>query len=89
MREFSTLSIDLTACENFDNANECRVLNNALKHNPVVSERLMSFNYFSALGGTDLMSVPLEMQRYMNGISDLLGSLIEKGNALLEDAADH
>lgn len=89
IRDFSTLSIDLTSCENFNNANECRVLNNAVKHDPIVSGRLLSFSYFSGFNGDELMSVPLEMQRYLNGVSDFLGSLIEKGNILLENPAEH
>ena len=83
MRKFTIVGIDLTSCENFANANECRVLNNSIKHDPLVSNRLMSFNYFSTYAGQNLISVPLEMQRYLNGVSDFLGSLIGKCNDLL------
>ena len=46
------------------------------KHDTLVSNRLMSLNYFSTYAGQNLISVPLEMQRYLNGVSDFLGSLM-------------
>jgi hypothetical protein len=83
-REFNNLRVDLTTCENFQNADECRVLNNSIKHDPTVSSKLLRFPYFIPFSGMKIEVVPLEMQRYLNGVSDFLGSLIEKGNAELK-----
>lgn len=83
-REFANLGIDLKSCENFDNANECRVLNNAIKHDPTVRSKLLMFSYFLPFSGQKLDRVSLEMQRYLNGVSDFLGSLIEKVNLVLD-----
>jgi hypothetical protein len=83
-REFNNLRIDLTTCENFQNANECRVLNNSIKHDPTVNSKLLRFSYFTPYSGKELESIPLEMQRYLNGVSDFLGSLIEKVSAELK-----
>lgn len=80
---FTTIGIDLLACENFQNADECRILNNAIKHDPAVGNRLMSFSYFVNYQGKKLEDVPLEMQRYLNGVSDFLGSLIERADQQL------
>lgn len=88
-REFRNYGIDLTTCENFLNANECRVLNNSIKHSPVVNTKLIRFPYFSSLLGKKLEDVPLEMQRYLNGVSDYLGSLIEKSNERLRVFRSH
>jgi hypothetical protein len=82
-REYNNLGIDLTTCENYQNADECRVLNNSIKHSPAVSSRLLQFAYFTKYSGQDIEKVPLEMQRYLNGVSDFLGSLIEKVNKSL------
>lgn len=82
--EYSTLGIDLTQCENFANADECRVLNNTIKHASIVNPRLQQFPFFQAHAGKNLDKVPLEMQRYMNGVSDFLGNLISKANDLVE-----
>jgi hypothetical protein len=80
VREYLNAGIDLSTCENYDNANECRVLNNAIKHDPIVTNRLTSFPYFVSFVNSELEKVPLEMQRYVNGVSDFLGSLIENAN---------
>ncbi len=84
VREYNTLGVDLSQCENFSNANECRVLNNAIKHSGIVNDRLATFAYFTPSKGQSLDIVPLEMQRYLNGVSDFLGSLIETTNHKLE-----
>lgn len=83
-REFNNQGINLITCENYLNADECRVLNNSLKHENVVNSKLEQFNYFKDFSGQDLEEVPLEMQRYLNGVSDFLGSLIEKANEALK-----
>jgi hypothetical protein len=58
-------------------------LNNAIKHDPTIGGRLLAFPYFQSFAGQQLEEVPLELQRYVNGVSDFLGSLIERGNALV------
>ena len=85
LREYNNLGIDLTSCINYENANECRVLNNTIKHANKVNSRLASFSYFNSYTGQDLERVPLEMQRYLNGVSDFLGSLIEIGDKKLDE----
>lgn len=84
---FLTLGIDLTRCENFANANECRAVNNAVKHDPVVGPQLVTFSYFKPHAGANLINISLEMQRYFNGVSDFLGSLIETGNSIAKGSA--
>ncbi len=83
-REYLNAGIDISSCENYVNANECRVLNNAIKHEPKVANRLTAFAYFAPYANQELEKVPLEMQRYVNGVSDFLGSLIETANTNLE-----
>lgn len=80
---YMLLGIDLHKCENYGNADECRVVNNTIKHDSVVSSRLAAYPYFSAYRGKKLEKVPLEMQRYLNGVSDFLGSLLENSNSIL------
>lgn len=63
-------------------ANECRVLNNHVKHSPVISSKLAAFPPFSGHLGEPLERVEIDPQRYLNGISNFLGSLIETGNAI-------
>jgi len=83
--EFQKLGIDIEKCENYLNANECRILNNAIKHTGTVNSALEKFEYFKPHTGQNLEKVPLEMQRYLNGVSNFLGSLIENGNKKIEE----
>lgn len=80
--KFSTLGINLTTCENYTDANECRAVNNAIKHNPIVDSNLDKFGFFCGHSGKELELIDLHMQRYLNGVSNFLGSLISKANAL-------
>lgn len=82
---FNKIGVSLKDCENFNNANECRLVNNAIKHDPTVGPKLSSSSYFAPYTGKDLECVPLELQRYLNGVSDFLGSLIENCNNQLNN----
>lgn len=75
---YKTVGIDISKCDNFVDADECRVVNNAIKHNPTVGDRLEVFSHFQPYKGKKLMEVPLDMQRYLNGVSNFLGNLMEK-----------
>ena len=86
INKFNEKGIDLSTCDNFENANECRALNNAIKHDPKVSNRLVEFDYFKNHLNKELKEVELEMQRYLNGVSDFLGSLIDKGSEIIKNA---
>lgn len=86
IREFNTLNLDITTCDNFPNADECRVLNNAMKHDINVEKKLLRFDFFKPYADKTLDEVPFEMQRYFNGVSDFLGSLIEKSTAIIKTA---
>ncbi|RDZ28200.1 hypothetical protein DX914_03380 [Lysobacter silvisoli] len=81
---YEQLGIDLAALENYANADECRLVNNAIKHDPVVGSRLQALAFFFPHLGKDLEALQLDVQRYVNGVSDFLGSLIEKANESLD-----
>jgi len=81
LKEFRTHNIDLRSFADFADADECRTLNNAIKHEPSVNAKLLNYKYFVPFKGKDLESVPLEMQRYLNGVSNFLGTLIKEVNS--------
>jgi len=83
-REFNVLNLDILTCDNFQNADECRMLNNAMKHDVNVEKKLLRCDFFQPYLNQRLDQIPVEMQRYFNGVSDFLGSLIEKSNAIIE-----
>jgi hypothetical protein len=85
IQEYANIGVELSNCDGFRDADECRVVNNAIKHDPTVGKRLEVFPYFTSYRGSKLMEVPLDMQRYLNGVNDFLGSLMEK----IEEQYDH
>lgn len=82
--KFAEKSISLTDLDGHDDANECRVLNNTIKHGGVVNSRLAQFEPFSDLEGKALKKLDLEVQRYYNGIYRFLGNLIQKSNKVID-----
>jgi len=77
-------SILLEQLDGYADANECRVLNNAIKHAGFVTTRLSQFPFFTSLNGEELQKVDYDTQRYYNGISSFLGNLIQLGNRALD-----
>lgn len=72
----------LTTIQDFAIANECRVLNNHIKHEPLVSNALAVFPPFAGMMGKPLEDISVDPQRYLNGTSNFIGALIEKSNAI-------
>jgi len=82
--KFSEKSISLESLDGYADANECRVLNNAIKHSGFVNPQLAQFTFFTPLEGKELNHIDFEVQRYYNGIYSLLGDLIRVGNRALD-----
>lgn len=80
--EFLPEGIVLEALHDYALANECRVLNNHIKHSPVISSKLAAFPPFNGHLEEPLERVVIDPQRYLNGVSNFLGSLIERGNTI-------
>jgi hypothetical protein len=80
--EFLPEGIVLENLHDYALANECRVLNNHIKHSPVISSKLAEFPPFDGHLGEPLERAVIDPQRYLNGVSNFLGSLIERGNAI-------
>ncbi|MDH5786177.1 MAG: hypothetical protein OEZ16_11305 [Chromatiales bacterium] len=77
-------NIHLNQLPGYADADECRVLNNTIKHAGYVNQRLAQFPFFTQYQGTELTNIQYEMQRYYNGIWEFLGSLIESGNRVVD-----
>lgn len=81
---FDNLGIDLTALDGFGDADECRVLNNTIKHAEIVDNRLGQYACFTGHVNEELSKIEFEMQRYASGVYSFCGSLIAAGNKLLD-----
>ena len=83
-KEFSNLGIILENLDTYSDANECRTLNNTIKHGHLIEGHILQFNYFSSLAGKKILDVDFELQRYVTGVIQFLSSLIEEGNHILD-----
>lgn len=83
INKFKSKSIILNNLDGYADANECRVLNNAIKHDGIVGDKLAKFPYFEKHKNLELSNLDFEMQRYVNGVSNFLGHLMDSGNRLL------
>lgn len=81
---FLAFGIDLTTLHDFLDADECRVLNNTIKHAGLVNARLARFAFFAPHQNKDLSQVHFEVQRYVNGVTHFLGSLIEQASRIID-----
>ena len=83
-KEFSKLGIKIEDLDTFDDANECRTLNNTIKHGYVIDGHILKFDYFAPLAGKLILDVDFELQRYVTGVIQFLSSLIEEGNQIID-----
>ena len=79
--------IDLEVANSYADADECRLLNNAIKHTGVVGDYLAQRSAFDGLTGKDLDRIDLDTQRYYFGAADFVGAVYELCSVQL-DAAD-
>ena len=83
-KEFAKLGITLSTLDSFQDADECRTLNNTIKHGHKIEGHIVEFPYFSPLNGKLILEVDFELQRYVTGVIQFLSSLIEQGNKVLD-----
>ena len=85
-KKFAQLGISLERLDTFDDANECRTLNNTIKHGHKIEGHILSFLYFQPFSEKLILEVDFELQRYVTGVIQFLSSLIEEGNHILDPA---
>ncbi|MGF1680200.1 hypothetical protein [Photobacterium minamisatsumaniensis] len=83
-KEFFKLGITFENLDTYNDANECRTLNNTIKHGHKIEGHILGFDYFSSLSGKRILDVDFELQRYMTGVIQFLSNLIEEGNQILD-----
>lgn len=77
-KAFRLLGFPLNELMHFEDVNECRILNNSLKHGEVVQQELGAFRSFKGLLGKDLSSITFEVKRYAIGVHDFILDIYEK-----------
>jgi hypothetical protein len=74
---FQQCGIDLSAASGFADADECRKVNNAIKHAGVVSNALAALPAFAGKAGSALTDLELDTQRYFFGAGDFTSAVLE------------
>lgn len=78
VNNFSKIGVDVKACKGYSNIDECRVLNNKIKHVGFVDEKLAEYPYFSSFLGKDLNCINFELQRYTDSVFEFVGNAMEE-----------
>jgi hypothetical protein len=81
---YAPLGIDLKSLHDFADADECRVLNNTIKHSGKVCARLAQYPFFTSHLNLKLFGIQFEMQRYVNAVTHFVGSLIERASRIID-----
>jgi hypothetical protein len=82
---FTKVGLDLERCKSYSDANECRTLNNNIKHDRLIGKKLEKFSAFAGLTGQKLDAVPLQLQRYVDGVFEFVGHLMESADSIASD----
>ena len=70
-------SVDVRRCESFKDANECRVVNNKVKHLGIVDDELAAYPPFRQKVNWPLNRVEIDLQRYSNSVFEFVGWVLE------------
>lgn len=84
VKRFKRIGVDLLKCENFSGVDECRVVNNKIKHVGFVDKELAKRESFTGLEGTRLNAVKLPLQSYGNAVYEFVGCAMERAGDVLE-----
>lgn len=82
-RGFSAYGVDLMQLPYANIADECRLVNNAIKHGGVVTPQLDRLARFSGKVGHRIRDLDLAVQTYMIGVYNLVGATLEVCDAQL------
>lgn len=79
---FLALGIDLSQLPCFSDADECRRVNNAIKHSGMVSSSLAALPAFSGQVGLKLAALAMDTQRYYLNAGGFIAAAVERASDL-------
>lgn len=79
-KRYLNYQVDLTQMVSYSTANECRVLNNKIKHLHKVDNELAKFAHFKDKENEPLYYVEYRLQDYVIAAHHFIGSLIEESS---------
>lgn len=76
-RRFAAVSISIRNCKGYGGIDECRVVNNKIKHVGLVDDHLARYPHFAGMNGKDLNELELPMQFYSDSVYEFVGHVME------------
>jgi hypothetical protein len=70
-------------CKSYEGVEECRVLNNKIKHLGIVDDELSYFANFNNKSEEPIDEVPLNLQYYSASVFEFVGCMLEVADGLL------
>jgi hypothetical protein len=80
---FATIGVDLVTCKSYEGVEECRVLNNKIKHLGIVDNELSCFANFNDKHEESIDEIPLNLQYYSDSVFEFVGCMLEVADGLL------
>ncbi len=79
VRRYGATGVDLSTMKSYASANECRILNNKVKHVGRVDAQLATFENFHGLEGASLEDgqVSIALQQYSDAVFEFVGCTME------------
>ena len=84
-KRFAAAGIVLAGCKSYEGVDECRILNNKIKHSGFVDAQLSRFARFRNDLGKDLRRLQLDLQYYADSVYEFTGCVMEAADDLLPD----
>lgn len=84
IKAFQAADVNLKSSPYYDLVDECRVLNNNIKHQPNVGDELAAFNTFMQSKGKNIDSLSIDVQRYYAGSANFFGELLQMCDGVVE-----
>ncbi|WP_377828163.1 hypothetical protein ACFKHW_29720 [Bradyrhizobium lupini] len=80
---FIGLGVDLVRCKSYVAVDECRVLNNKIKHVGRVDKQLAQFSRFENQLGKNFDTVALDLQYYSDSVMEFVTCVMERSDDVL------
>jgi hypothetical protein len=74
---FAKFGLDFSQLKSYTAVDECRVLNNKVKHVGIVDAELARYPAFASLLGEPLGRIELALQKYSDGVYEFVGHVME------------
>lgn len=83
VKRFKGIGLDLLTCENYAGIDECRLVNNKIKHVGLVDKDLAKRTAFTGMEGKPFDQVTMPLQTYVDAVFEFVGCTMEKAGDLL------